>query len=198
MSDEIILKPEKQTLSLWMLVWFLSSIPVLIGLLIGAILITDIKDSIIMWICFAGCAITAFVFLIWIPLFLKRLEYSIGNDSIHLKSGVLWRKRVTIPYVKVTNIDITQGPFERSFGIGQVKVQTAGASGQTKAEMVMVGIKETEVIRDEIFNRIRKFSSPQMAEKSEIDSSDTRNPQERIIDELKAIRVILEKHNDKK
>ncbi|MFQ5917784.1 MAG: PH domain-containing protein [Candidatus Binatia bacterium] len=67
--------------------------------------------------------------LLWIPAFYKSLEYIIDSDSVKIRKGVFWRKRVAVPYQKITNVDITQGPVQRMFNIGTIHVQTAGAGG---------------------------------------------------------------------
>jgi membrane protein YdbS with pleckstrin-like domain len=69
---------------------------------------------------------------------------------------VFWQKRVTVPYAKITNIDVTQGPLQRSFDIGTIRVQTAGAGGAQgeQAEMVLWGLRDLEEVQNQIMRRV--------------------------------------------
>jgi uncharacterized protein len=87
-------------------------------------------DKLIIGICFA-CWILAFIpVLFWIPKAYRILEYFIDDDSIKMQAGVVWKKNVTVPYEKITNIDVTSGPVQRKFNVGTIHVQTAGYGGQ--------------------------------------------------------------------
>ena len=99
--------------------------------------------NLVFGLCAAGGLIIMLAVLAWIGAFYRSLEYVINADAVRAKKGVFWRRHVTVPYTKVTNIDVTQGPLERAFGVGRVHVQTAGASGpQTpQSELRMVGIR---------------------------------------------------------
>ncbi len=105
-------------------------------------------------------------FLFWIPRAYQVLEYSIEEDSIKMKEGVFWKKNVTIPYLKITNVDITQGPVQRALGIGVIHVQTAGAGGQQgqKAELKINGIKNLDELRDMILEKIKNYHSSKYKE----------------------------------
>lgn len=93
---------------------------------------------------------------IYIPAFYRSLEYSIDTDAVRLQKGVFWKRRTTVPYAKITNIDITQGPVERHFGLSKLHIQTAGSSAANNntAELLMLGIAEPEALKDEIIGRI--------------------------------------------
>ena len=40
----------------------------------------------------------------------RNLSYSLDGDAVLLNKGVFWKRRTTVPYNMITNIDITQGP----------------------------------------------------------------------------------------
>lgn len=79
-----------------------------------------------------------------------------------MSGGVVWKKYVTVPYSKITNVDITRGPLQRYYKIGTIHVQTAGAAGKQgeKAELKLVGIRELEKIRGVIIENIRDLNYP--------------------------------------
>ena len=150
----MIVKPEKELKIIWYmsaLILFTASLIIILSFF----LFSDVNIWIpigfsIVWL------ISLIIALIWVPAAYRAIEYYIQQDSVKMKGGVFWRKHVTIPNRKITNIDITQGPFERFLKIGTVHVQTAGAGGQQgqKAELKISGVREMGTIRDAIINNI--------------------------------------------
>ncbi len=189
--EPIVLKPENEQKTLWIIDW---AIPFVIGLIVLVIL-TLFVERVVFGICLAGWLIVMLLILLWIPAFYKSLEYVIDSDSVKAKAGVFWRKNVTIPYTKVTNLDVTQGPIERIFDIGTIHVQTAGAGGQqgAKAEQKLVGIRNLVGLKDAILERISCYtiSAPDQV-KGKITQQEDAQIFERILKELKAIRQVLE------
>ncbi len=189
--EPIVLKPENEQKTLWIIDW---AIPFVIGLILLVIPALFV-ERVVFGICLAGWLIVMLLILLWIPAFYKSLEYIIDSDSVKAKAGVFWRKNVTIPYTKVTNLDVTQGPIERIFDIGTIHVQTAGAGGQqgAKAEQKLVGIRNLDGLKDTIMERIRDYtiSAPDQV-KEKITQQEDAQIFERILKELKAIRQVLE------
>jgi len=150
----MIVKPEKELKIIWYmsaLILFTASLIIILSFF----LFSDVNIWIpigfsIVWL------ISLIIALIWVPAAYRAIEYYIQQDSVKMKGGVFWRKHVTIPNRKITNVDITQGPFERFLKIGTIHVQTAGAGGQQgqKAELKISGVREMGTIRDAIINNI--------------------------------------------
>ena len=92
----------------------------------------------------------------WVPYYVRSLEYRVTGETVEYRGGVFWKRRVTVPFVKITNVDVTQGPVERRFGLGTVHVQTAGAGGAQggRAELRISGIADIDRIRGLILTRI--------------------------------------------
>jgi membrane protein YdbS with pleckstrin-like domain len=144
------IKPEKEL----KIIWYMAVLIFYTATLIMILMLFLFSDANI-WVLTAMSAIwllSLIIILIWVPAAYKALEYYIEEDSIKMKGGVFWRKHVTVPNKKITNIDITQGPFERFLKIGTVHIQTAGAGGQQgqKAELKIGGVKDMDKIRDTI------------------------------------------------
>jgi len=189
--EPIVLKPENEQKTLWIIDW---AIPFVIGLIVLVILALFV-ERVVFGICLAGWLIVMLLILLWIPAFYKSLEYVIDSDSVKAKAGVFWRKHVTIPYTKVTNLDVTQGPIERIFDIGTIHVQTAGAGGQqgAKAEQKLVGIRNLDGLKDTIMERIRDYTIAGLDKSKEaVAQEEGSQIFERILKELKAIRQVLE------
>ena len=189
--EPIVLKPENEQKTLWIIDW---AIPFVIGLIVWVIMALFV-ERVVFGLCLAGWLIVMLLILLWIPAFYKSLEYVINSDSVKATAGVFWRKKVTIPYTKVTNLDITQGPLERMFDIGTIHVQTAGAGGQegTKAELKLVGMRELDGLKDTIMEQIRGHTLARDDKIKEVVSHEEDSQIfERILKELKAIRQVLE------
>src|SRR6187551_2232508 len=56
-----------------------------------------------------------------------KLEYRVGSDEIRIDSGFLHRTSRAIPFDRVTDVDLEQGPIQRLLGLAKVKLET-GAS----------------------------------------------------------------------
>jgi len=90
----------------------------------------------------------------------------------------------------ITNVDKTQNPLERIYGIGKIHAQTAGAGGSqgARAEAIIRGVKDLSGIQDNIERRIREKMT-----KKEPSTSKEEDIFERILAEIKAIRQQLRK-----
>lgn len=129
----------------------------------------------------------------YIMAMFRNLSYSLDSDAMLLNKGVFWKRRTTVPYGKITNIDITQGPVERAFGLSKIHIQTAGLSGSenTHAELVMRGVTDPEELKAEIMSHILKPAGAQVAfAEPKTGSADVLQS---ILAELKAIRQSVQK-----
>ena len=69
------------------------------------------------------------VLIIWLvvlpPIRYARWRYEVSEDYLDIAKGIIWRKRYTIPFIRVQNTDTRQGPILRAFGLASVTVSTA-------------------------------------------------------------------------
>lgn len=78
--------------------------------------------------------LVAYVVLVVLDLFAitpfrySRWRYQLFDDFLEIENGILWRKHIVVPFVRVQNTDTRQGPVLRAFGLASVMVSTAGAS----------------------------------------------------------------------
>lgn len=77
----------------------------------------------------------------WIPKYYETIVYKLTENEIVWRRGVWFKKTGVVPYNRITNIDIVQGPISRMLGIVSLKIQTAGYSGQSPAEIEIKGIE---------------------------------------------------------
>ena len=84
------------------------------------------------------------------PLRYIRWRYELRPDFLELKYGIIWRKHVVVPFIRVQNTDTKQGPILRAFGLASVTVSTAAGS------MEIPGLQTEEA--DSVRNRAAEFA----------------------------------------
>jgi membrane protein YdbS with pleckstrin-like domain len=52
--------------------------------------------------------------------------YRVDEQGIEIRRGVHWRVVINIPKSRVQHIDVSQGPVERRYGLGNLVIYTAG------------------------------------------------------------------------
>jgi len=192
--DIIKLKPKREQKTLWTISWLVFFIA---GIILWAVLSITVKPLVF--------GITAFLWIVimapigfWIPVSFRALEYYIDDEGVKMKGGAVWKKYVTVPYPKITNVDITRGPLQRHYNIGTIHVQTAGAAGRQgeKAELRMHGIRELDRVRDVIIAKVKNSSyrPGAMGEpEGEILPVENMSVLKDILKELKEIKKIIKK-----
>jgi len=130
---------------------------------------------------------------LWIPKYCNSITYKLTKDEIIWRRGVWFKMMGIVPYNRITNIDIIQGPISRALGIASLKIQTAGYSGQkSRAEIRLDGIEKFEELRDMILKFVRG-RKPAAVETYEGEAVDLK-----ILEELVKIRKLLERSARKK
>jgi len=59
----------------------------------------------------------------------RHFRWELTADAIELRSGVLVRRHVTVPFFRMQQIDVIEGPLERLVGLATLVVTTASAGG---------------------------------------------------------------------
>jgi len=137
---------------------------------------------------------------LWIPKYHSSISYISTQSEIVVERGVWWKHKSTVPYNRITNIDIVQGPISRRFGLGNVRVQTAGYhayggpyGGGLVAEASIFGVKDFEEIRDFIMNMVRRLRP--VAVEAGVEAAVPEEATRQMLAELRKIREILEKRS---
>ncbi|CAA9505927.1 MAG: hypothetical protein AVDCRST_MAG39-1670 [uncultured Sphingomonadaceae bacterium] len=76
----------------------------------------------------------------------RRFRYGVGAAELVIESGILSRNRRSIPFARVQDVDIEQGPVQRLFGLAKVRVETGGAGGD-EGVLDSVSLAEAERLR---------------------------------------------------
>jgi membrane protein YdbS with pleckstrin-like domain len=133
----------------------------------------------------------------WTDRYYASISYALTDNEIAVHKGVWWKKKSYVPYNRITNINIIQGPISRRFQLGTVLIQTAGFSGAAgsagarPAEAVIFGVKNFEEIKDKVMNFVREIRPVAVEARAEALAPQDINRQ--ILAELKKISKALEK-----
>jgi membrane protein YdbS with pleckstrin-like domain len=120
-------------------------------------------------ILFAFAAI-AFTAIVIITVAVIRLEYDlrqyvVTDKTIRIRSGAVVVSEATITFANVQDVEISQGPLQRWFGIADLIVHTAGGSapsqkgghGNVSHRGLIAGIERPAELRDFILERLRIY-----------------------------------------
>jgi membrane protein YdbS with pleckstrin-like domain len=177
--------------------WFIVDFLLLIVFLAIVVLLPMYLSSAIdtgIFLGILGCLVVLVIlFAIWTKLYYESMWYELHKDEMRWKRGVIFRRTGIVPYNRITNLDIRQGPVMRKLDISTISIQTAGYSGQAQAAEIRIeAIVHAEELRELVRSMVRTSVGG--------DGTGTggRGPllkttEIQIIDELKAIRALLEK-----
>jgi membrane protein YdbS with pleckstrin-like domain len=141
-----------------------------------------------------GIAALVIIFLVWIRLYYESMWYELRADEMSWKRGVWFRTTGIVPFSRITNLDIRQGPVMRFLKISSLSIQTAGYSGQAEPEIRIEAIEYAEELRELIRMRVRFCYERGDGTGIGVSASvSTEKPTDlQILDELKKIRSLLE------
>ena len=83
----------------------------------------------------------------WPAAYYRRLRFGIDETGIAIERGIFWRSRIAVPRVRIQHTDVSQGPLQRRFGVGTLKLYTAG-SRYTKIELPGLAHAQALALRD--------------------------------------------------
>ena len=114
-----------------------------------------------------GFMAVLFVFFSIGSLYLRwlKLEYRVGADELRIDSGWLSRTSRAIPFDRVTDVDLEQGPIHRLFGLARVKLETGGSAGGKEEEGVLhtISLERAEALREHVRTRKGRAPAPSAA-----------------------------------
>ena len=178
-------------LTTWFIIDFLLVILLILTCTIVPVIIASASDWIITGLSLTGMLILIVIFVAWVRLYYASMWYELKDDEMSWKRGVWFRRTGIVPYNRITNLDVIQGPVMRRLGISTLSIQTAGYSGQAVPEIRIEGIEHADDLRELIRTLVRQSGvhsdgtgggAPQI----------TLPTDQKIIEELVKIRILLE------
>lgn len=102
---------------------------ILFGVLAFLFLAGAFDDMQLIWkqIAFLVLSGLSFLHLVW-PIFsFSCWGFAVRQTDFLLRSGVLWKTVIAVPFNRIQHVDTNAGPIERSFGLANLVVHTAGS-----------------------------------------------------------------------
>ena len=87
----------------------------------------------------------------------RRLRYLMGAEDIRVEQGLISRSARSVPYERIQDVSLEQGPLPRLFGLVEVRFET-GAGGKDELKLAYVTMAEGERLRDVV--REQRDSAP--------------------------------------
>jgi membrane protein YdbS with pleckstrin-like domain len=166
------------------LVFFSWYIPVLVFVPMWITLIITLTIGLLV-------LISTLITIYWIPKYYDTLKYKLTQNEMVWRRGVWFRKTGIVPYNRITNIDIEQGPVSRALGIGSLKIQTAGYSGAGGGAGKPAEIRIEGVVH---FEELRQFIMGFVHGRKQVGTTGTfETGGDSVLGELVKIRKLLEK-----
>lgn len=78
------------------------------------------------------------------------LRWRYEAEELVIRQGLIFRQVRHLPYARVQNVDLKQGPLHRLARVAEVKIETAGG-GAAEAVLRVIGIEQYEELRARIF-----------------------------------------------
>jgi len=140
--------------------WFIVDFALIILVILSCLLVTQIlayePDWLITGLILTGLLILIVIFVAWVRLYYQSMWYELRHDEMSWKRGVWFRRTGIVPYNRITNLDVIQGPVMRRLGISTLSIQTAGYSGQAVPEIRIEGIEHADDLRELIRSLVRQ------------------------------------------
>lgn len=196
---ETTIKPDKKyyTKNIWMIltISILAIISVGITNLIITITGGDPNTKVILWwIALSGILCLWIIVYPIIHLWTKSLSYVIREDRVTIHKGIITKTKQNIPFRAVTDFILRRSLYDRIFGIGSIRVQTAGQSQTgTGYEGNLAGLLDYDGLHSNLREKIKvlhPMSTKNLQPKTIGTDSEVL---ENILSELKKIRNKLEK-----
>jgi hypothetical protein len=177
-------------LTKWFIIDFTLVILLILSCIIVPVIIASQFDWIITGIILTGFLILIVIFVVWVRLYYQSMWYELRDDEMSWKRGVWFRRTGIVPYNRITNLDVIQGPVMRMLGVSTLSIQTAGYSGQAVPEIRIEGIEHADDLRELIRSLVRQSG---MHNDGTGGTFPTVVPtDQKIIEELVKIRTLLE------
>ena len=174
---DISLKPDKLYFKKRIYILLLATVIGYIFFTPFCLFILGEKDngSLVLILGSIGYPVLCFFILFFTKLWINNLSYIIKDSSITIYKGIFTKIEQNIPNNKVTDFVLYRDLFDRFLGIGSIKVQTAGASGQAGYEGVLSGILDYEEVHKNLRNKLisNQSSTSNESVKSSIVSNET-------------------------
>lgn len=184
---------------------------------IGMVLSGDIPLILLLLFLAVILTILFSIIIIWAIMFYNRYQFRIGEDSVYINRGILWKRDVVIPYERIQHTSVTRGPIDILLGLyilniftagtGSVGARFGGAASAFAAEGSIPGLADPKPFQEAIMSKVHSLrgdglggilpspQAPTPAISSQPAASTSSDKQDEMLIELRRIREILEKRD---
>ena len=122
----------------------------LLGMLIATVY-AESKDAKVSLSVFVMMALIHFL-----PIFIRWLGnkckvYAVTNTRVYIEEGIIFKSKIDIPFSKINDITMSEGPIQRLLGSGNISIMT----GHSKPTAIK-DITSPEVFRGKIYGIVNK------------------------------------------
>ncbi len=103
---------------------------------------------------------------IWAGLYWGTYFFQIRDSEIVVEFGVLFHKRTIIPFKRIQNVNVVQGPIMRFYGLKSILIETAGGtiyrpgpSGTGLSEGQIPAPENPEELAEMIIQQVEKYKA---------------------------------------
>jgi membrane protein YdbS with pleckstrin-like domain len=162
--------------TLCLLVWFVSHLLILIGLIaahfILSIALLQMPEwARIMWRIAEFLAVFAFATSVVFTFFSQRLSYAlrwyiVTDRSLRIRTGVLNIQELTMTFSNIQEIRVSEGPLQNFLKLADVEVQSAGGGSRDGGGHIgrFKSVSNANAIRDLIVERLRQYRDSGLGE----------------------------------
>lgn len=172
-----VFHPGRNYYTFCLLMWFLSNLLILVGLLVAHFLVSKSFASMpawakITWRSVEVLAALVFTTSVVFSFLSQRLNYAlcwyiVTDRSLRIRTGVLNVQELTMTFSNIQEIRITAGPLQKLLNIADLEVQSAGG-GSEKGGGGHVGrfrgVSNANAIRDLMVERLRRYRDSGLGE----------------------------------
>lgn len=142
-----------QRVVVYWLVSGMASLIVPLGLLLGGTAWASTKwDDHAAMIIVAAATAAGFLLGVTIispPLAYARWRFSVDDELLLARYGIIWIEEKSIPISRLQHVDVLRGPIERLFGLATLVVFTAGTEG-AHFRLPGLAVARARQLRDQI------------------------------------------------
>ncbi|MCC5949859.1 MAG: PH domain-containing protein [Nitriliruptoraceae bacterium] len=119
--------------------------------IIATVISTLATDGVARWVLLGFAALWGLLVFWYHPARYRRWRWRLTDLAVDLRYGVITRQQETVPYFRIQQIDLAQGPLDRLLHLTTLQVTTASASGSA----ALPGIHEADApgVRAELLAR---------------------------------------------
>ena len=178
MSKELMeFGPDKKYLQKRQLVafmWFFFSLIIVLGTFLGLYFGGGNKTTALIVLFSVGGVVVVWyiLWIIYLSYYYKSMIYQLKGNEMIVRRGVFQKIEKNVPFRAVTNLAIFRSLFDRMFGIGTIRLHTAGYSGTSLPEENIEGLVNYQEVYDKLIAKIRPLQAMTPRASVEVEKQD--------------------------